>query len=82
MVKFVPVMKDDSSDARKAAAAATSDTFPIRWRMRGSVISLHKSLRLLPTLAACASEASVRMGPGQSAFTLRSAYLDAGHIHM
>ncbi len=30
MVRDVPVMKLDSSLARKAAAAATSDTFPIR----------------------------------------------------
>ena len=30
MVRVVPVMNDDSSDARKAAAAATSDTCPMR----------------------------------------------------
>ena len=70
VVRVVPVIKDDSSDARNAAAAATSDTCPIRCSMRGLVISSHSSSRLLPTFAACASDASVNIGPGQTAFTL------------
>ena len=79
IVRVVPVMKDDSSDARKATAAATSDTSPIRCRMSDLVISSHSSSRLLPTLAACASDASVSIGPGQRAFTLHVQCLSQHH---
>ena len=72
MVTVVPVIKLDSSDARNAAAEATSDGWPMRLRIRGSVISWQSSSSAFPTLAACFTDPLVSIGPGQSAFTLHA----------
>ena len=69
-VRDAPVMKLASSEARKATAEATSSGRPMRFRMRWLVISLQRSSTDLPSLAACRAVPSVRIGPGQTVFTL------------
>ena len=69
-VRDAPVMKLASFEARNATAEATSSGRPMRFRIRWLVISLHSFSTDFPSLAACRSVPSVRMGPGQTVLTL------------